>query len=150
MSTPLLGSVQTMRVSNDICQPAPLTSFLSFSTLLLLKAIFLADPSLQQYSLGLILRLHDDTRLFLTADFVLKTRKSQPCCLLLVATQKMGLGASFQRCAEQRIKNTYKEELSRAEAGASIKPVIVTQLVDFDPLFVVRRIRHRLCHHQRL
>lgn len=36
------------------------------------------------------------------------------------------------------------------EARAAVEPVIVAQLVDLDPLPPTRRIRHRLCHDQRL
>ena len=46
--------------------------------------------------------------------------------------------------------DTYRDEASGAEASASVKPVVVTQLVDLDALLVGRGMRHRLCHHQGL
>lgn len=40
------------------------------------------------------------------------------------------------------------DKLGGAEAGAAIKPVIVSKLVDLDALLVRRVMRHRVCHHQ--
>ena len=52
--------------------------------------------------------------------------------------------------AIHREVKTYKYESRRAEPSSAIEPIIVAQLVDLDSLLVARRIRHRLCHHQRL
>lgn len=43
---------------------------------------------------------------------------------------------------------TYLHKSSGAEAGASVEPVIVAQLVDLDAFLVRRMMRHGLCHHQ--
>lgn len=48
------------------------------------------------------------------------------------------------------VEGTYRSESSGAKAGASIEPVIVAQLVDFDAPLVLRLMRHVLCHHQGL
>lgn len=45
---------------------------------------------------------------------------------------------------------TYLQKSSGAKTGASVVPVIVAQLVDFDALFVRRLMRHGLCHHRGL
>lgn len=42
----------------------------------------------------------------------------------------------------------YSYNASGAEASSSIKPIIVPQFVDLDPLFVVGR-RHHQRHHRR-
>jgi len=42
------------------------------------------------------------------------------------------------------------DNCSNAKAGASVKPIIIAQLIDLHPLPLARRIRHRLCHNQRL
>lgn len=47
-------------------------------------------------------------------------------------------------------RRTYLHEPGGTEAGASIEPVIIAQLVDLDALFVRRLMRHGLCHHHRL
>lgn len=44
----------------------------------------------------------------------------------------------------------YLGKSRRAEAGTTVEPVIVAQLVDLDALLVRCLMRHRLCHHQRL
>ena len=44
--------------------------------------------------------------------------------------------------------STYGKPCGGAEAGASVEPVIITELVDLDALLVGRLMRHRLCHHQ--
>ena len=54
------------------------------------------------------------------------------------------------RKSESRWDAAYRGKRRGAEAGASVEPVIVTKLVDLDTLLVRRRMRHRLCHHQRL
>lgn len=43
---------------------------------------------------------------------------------------------------------TYRRKRGRAEAGPSVEPVIVAQLVDLDAPLVLRLMRHVLCHHQ--
>jgi hypothetical protein len=73
MSTPLVGSVQTMRVSKGVISLCLPTSLLC-PTLLLLETIFFADSGLQQHSIWLIFRLHEHARFFLTTDFILETR----------------------------------------------------------------------------
>lgn len=45
---------------------------------------------------------------------------------------------------------TYSLEARAAEAGASVEPVIVTELVDLDALLIGGLMRHGLCHHQRI
>lgn len=47
-------------------------------------------------------------------------------------------------------KRAYRRKSGDAEASAAIKPVVITQLIDLDALLIRRRMRHRLCHHQRL
>ena len=47
-------------------------------------------------------------------------------------------------------EKTYRSERGSAEAGASVEPIIVAQLVDLDAPLVLRLMRHVLCHHQRL
>lgn len=49
--------------------------------------------------------------------------------------------------ARSKLERTDSVELCGAEAGAAVKPVIVTQLVDLYPLPVGRRMRHLLCRH---
>ncbi len=44
---------------------------------------------------------------------------------------------------------TYRDEAGGTKASATVKPVIVTELVDLDTLLVRRRMRHELCHHRR-
>jgi hypothetical protein len=39
-------------------------------------------------------------------------------------------------------------EGSCTEAGASVKPVIITKLIDLDSLLIRRRMRHGLCRHR--
>lgn len=46
-----------------------------------------------------------------------------------------------------RAESTHRRD---REARTAVKPVIVAQLVDLDPFLPTRRIRHRLCHDQRL
>lgn len=45
---------------------------------------------------------------------------------------------------------SYIEEVGSAEACASVKPVIVAELVDLDAPPVGRLMRHSVCHHRRL
>ena len=46
--------------------------------------------------------------------------------------------------------STYEYEASRTETCSPVEPVIIPQFINLDPLLFIRRIRHRLCHHQRL
>ena len=45
---------------------------------------------------------------------------------------------------------TYSLKARAAEAGASVEPVIVAELVDLDALLIGGLMRHGPCHHQRL
>lgn len=70
MSTPLLGSVQTMRVSVGAGvsrQAGPARGLRRYiqHTLLLVKAILLTDPSLQEHTFGLIFGFDNDSRFLL-------------------------------------------------------------------------------------
>jgi len=47
-------------------------------------------------------------------------------------------------------KEAYRNVSGGAEAGASVEPVIVSELVDLNALSVSCLMRHRLCHHRRL
>jgi hypothetical protein len=39
---------------------------------------------------------------------------------------------------------------SRAKAGAAVEPIIIAEFVDLDTFLTRGRMRHVLCHHQRL
>lgn len=47
---------------------------------------------------------------------------------------------------KEKGENTYSHELGGTEAGATVKPVIVTELVNLDALLVGCSIVLRLCH----
>lgn len=51
---------------------------------------------------------------------------------------------------QAEMKARYTDNGGNAKPGASIVPVIVAQLINLHSLPISRRIRHRLCHHQRL
>lgn len=57
--------------------------------------------------------------------------------------ERQSVGAGWDRGV------TYRNKGGSTEARASVEPVIVAQLVDFDAPPVRRLMRHRLCHHQR-
>lgn len=55
--------------------------------------------------------------------------------------------ASDAHVSTERAESTHRRD---REARATVKPVIIAQFVDLDPFPPTRRIRHRLCHDQRL
>jgi hypothetical protein len=94
--------------------------------LLLLIAVFLANPGLKQHAL----------RLFLGLDKYL--------WFVLVANMSARRSMQYTGSHCPRIM-AHIDELAGTEASASIKPVIVAQLVDFDSLLVVGQ-RRLDCH----
>lgn len=132
MSVPL-GSVQTINVSSCVAQESAKLVREAHSqedgTLLLLIPIVLGDFCLQEHAVGLVLGLDEYSMLILRKKgFVSDRRKFS------------GRATDIAWGATSGEEISYIENLPCTEAGPSIKPVIISELVDLDPLGIAGRL----------
>lgn len=117
--------------------------------MLFLIAVVLGDLGLQQYAIRLILRFDEYSRFLLFE--MRETQVSQnvdvgadaviscaPASRGRATGPAHGLARGKKRGGERK---AYPQYLAGTEAGAAIKPVIISQFVDLDPFATVGRLQ---------